>query len=227
MAVIVSSPWSTIRGSIAGTTYFTTPSGQIIARQRTIPVNPKTSNQTTIRSAFAQAVGAWEALTDAVREDWDDYAASLGTGQSGRQIFIGNYSLAVYANTRSTGFITLGTGAPDNPGVLPFGPVEAGTFATAGQTGVAINVENPNTEDVVAITEISRVFGPGRARFKGPFKSSTFTLTTLTGLTVTTIPIQGLVAGGIYFIRVRGIDEEAGFRISAESIIRAIAVTNP
>lgn len=64
-------------GSLSGTTFSHNRFGQY-TRNRSIPVNPNTSRQQTIRSILTFASAAWSALlTQAQRDQWDVYAAAV------------------------------------------------------------------------------------------------------------------------------------------------------
>lgn len=224
MAKFVSTIFSSIRGSVAGTTYLTTPSGQIIGRQRTVPCNPQTSKQTEIRSQFASAIGAWEGLTDSVRSGWDAYADSLGTGQTGRQVFISNYTLGKYLALNSSGIVTLSTSAPTDPGVLAIENVSAITYVGPG-TGVSISWEIPGADDCVAYVQISNAQSAARARFQGPFRSDNAEVAASAGSSATFQEFDGLTEDAVYFMRLRVLTADTPFRKSAEYIVRAVAET--
>lgn len=119
MAKISSHIWSTARGSVGGITYFTTPSGQIIARQRTAPVNPNTNRQEEMRGAFNFAATLWVSLSRAQREAWQAYAETctfVGPQNnyhiSGRQMFKRNIATAYYLRNRGLYSAVISSDAP-------------------------------------------------------------------------------------------------------------------
>lgn len=63
-------------GSIGGTTSSRNRYGQY-KRERSIPVNPATSQQGVIRARFGNNSAAWRALTDAQRAGWEALGASI------------------------------------------------------------------------------------------------------------------------------------------------------
>ncbi len=68
---------SEFSGSIGGVTASRNASGAYF-RTRTVPVNPSTPQQVTVRAFMAQLSNAWiEILTDTQREDWATYAANV------------------------------------------------------------------------------------------------------------------------------------------------------
>lgn len=224
MAKMQSTIFNSIRGSIAGTTFFTTPAGQIIARMRTNPVNPQTASQSLIRSQFSGSVGLWEAMTQADRNAWDAYADGLESGQTGRQVFLGNYTLASHANGIDNASVTLDDAPPTDPGVLPVGSIIAIDITSPG-TGVALQIQNPNEYDFAAVVNISRQFSPARNRFQGPFESATVQSKLIVGPSSTLIEFLNLVEDAIYFMRVKCVRSDDFHTVSPSYIIRTIAIT--
>ena len=225
MAIFVSTLFSSIRGSVAGTTYLTTPSGQIIGRQKTNPVNPQSGLQTARRAAFAENVAAWETLTSTKRVKWQDYADSLGAGQTGRQVFLANLAIAQWADDIAPSDIAVVFDPPTDMGVLPISNVEAGDYSAIG-TGIAIKATNPNLYDVLFIAQRSRQFSSARNTFQGPFDPLTNDSDLVTTENIADIVFEELVEGGIYFIRIVAVKPETFHIVSASYIIRTVAVTN-
>lgn len=62
------------RGTIAGTTFSANKAGPF-AKGWAQPSNPKTPSQSTQRANLGDFAQAWQALAQAERDDWDDYAA--------------------------------------------------------------------------------------------------------------------------------------------------------
>lgn len=91
-------------GSVGGSTYAKNRYGYYV-RAKTVPVNPNSTAQVSIRSKFSQLCAAWGLLTAAQRTAWEAY--SQGTPLSdvfgqpinvpGRQWFIGNNVLRLQA----------------------------------------------------------------------------------------------------------------------------------
>jgi len=224
MAICTSHLFAGMRGSIAGVTYFTTGAGQIIARQRTNPVNPQSNKQTQIRNRFATAAYAWEAMSDSNRSLWNDYADSLGTGQTGRSVFIANYTLAAHANDIEPAICTLTSNPPTSPGVLPIDAVAIGTYMGPG-TGIAVDVSSMYAEDIAVLIQRSRQFSTARNTFQGPFDPDTNVAELLAAPASVHYEFDDLVAGGVYFFRVNAV-QCADFHIkSADYILRGVAVT--
>lgn len=233
MARLLSIIASVIRGSVGGLTYSSNQFHQIIVRARTAPVNPNTSNQTTIRSAFNVASQAWKGMSTPVREAWNEYAESLTYegplgpySLPGRQVCIGNLALAGYIATRQLYALVPSAAAPIVPGFLDIGNIVVSP-AGAGETGFIVNVENPNLFDVVYFAQRSVNFGTSRYRFKGPYLSDTDVAVIGTTETTTPITFYGLIKDAIYFVRLRAITEEGPYKISTDYFVRCISVETP
>ncbi|MCK5292688.1 MAG: hypothetical protein KAR39_11820 [Thermoplasmata archaeon] len=233
MARLLSIIASVIRGSTGGLTYTANQFHQIVVRARTAPVNPNTTNQTTIRSAFNVASQAWKVMATPIREAWAEYAASLTyEGPLGpysmpaRQVCIGNLALAGYIAARELYALVPSVASPVIPGFLDVGNISVGP-AGAGETGFIVSVENPNLFDVVYFAQRSVQFGTSRYRFKGPYLSETDIA--IKGVTETTTPLTfyGLVKDAIYFVHIRAITEEGPYKISTDYFVRCISVETP
>jgi len=221
--------FSNMLGSVNGITYYNGKYHQINARQRTIPVDPNTTNQAAVRSSLAKASGFWGQATDATRTGWEDYADTLvypspmGSGKrSGRLVFIGNLTLASYIEARELDDIVASVEPPTIAGFLPAGPVTP-TAPVGPGTGVGVGIQNLTGEDILAFAEISFGFNDTRNSYKGPFRSSTAIADEISSSTSGVIEFLGLEEGLAYFVRVRCISSEQPFRISSEYIIRGIA----
>jgi hypothetical protein len=83
-------------------------------REGAIPVNPQTSRQVSIRSAFQFLTNRWSAsLTDAERSAWDTYAANVPIiGVNGKSQKITGFSMFIRSNVS----IFTWTGSIFNPG---------------------------------------------------------------------------------------------------------------
>lgn len=106
MALITTSALvSDINGSIAGTTFQRTQGG-LCMRNKTITRNPNTSFQQSNKVNLNTIQNAWSNLTDAQREQWNQFAIYRGIKQkkslsrniSGQQVFIRENSLRASMN---------------------------------------------------------------------------------------------------------------------------------
>lgn len=233
MAICVSHLHSSMRGSIAGITYLTTPSGAIIARQRVIPVDAPSPMRTHIKSAMIQAVAAWQALTSAQKTAWQMWAQANGT-LSGREEFIAGHALLYFGiNSTPAGWVSPvdSQTAPDFNG-HPAIALSSVPFITALQTGVSFQVQNTSPHSVMAIIELSPMLSNGRNYWKGPYD----TTVTQASLILTSIKkrydFQVAAPGMRFFCRVRAFTSQAlathtGTVISAPFITFSTSVTNP
>lgn len=222
---------SGIRGSIGGNTFLANTYHQIVIRQRTAPVQPGTSFQTSVKSGFGGGVAAWEQASEAYREGWVQYAQTvtlqgpLGSYQpSGRNLAIGQYAATQYitdvGGEAPTGGLSMEP--PEVAGVLALEGVKSVPLVAAG-TGFEINVGQANGETVIAYGVRSLKQSAARYFYKGPWSPATFQAEELDDQTSSSLKFTGLVDGGIYFVRVRAISEEAPRRMSPEYILRCVA----
>jgi len=144
-------------------------------RSRVNPVNPNTTRQQRVRTAFASAVTAWMSLSDAQRDVWDNYGANVPTvdriGQSinlaGQSWFIGSYTLALDAGL---------TPVLDGPTIFNRGdedPTIAFDVTVATQTvDVAFdtNLDWVGEDDAAMLIFMSRPVSPSINFFKGPYQ---------------------------------------------------------
>lgn len=222
------------RGSLGGITFTANQYQSLIMRARTIPVNPSTEHQQGIRIAFADASGAWENLSDANRDLWEDYADSVSfTGPMGdytlpgRTMFMRNFATANYYHTRFPVDIAA---VVDTPPIItgPFNISNPNTSAPAvPSTGFDLAVTSFETEDWVIFAQISRPFNSARQRYKGPYKTDTTQVSGLAGAGSITMAFAGLEAGKVYFVNGRAFVDDGPVRLSIPFNLRAVAETNP
>ena len=191
-----------IKGSIGSQTYQAGPYGQII-RSRTVPVNPNTPAQASIRALMAFYSQYWnDSLSAAQRDGWAAYAVATPLpnrfGESrnigGRQMFL-----------RQAITLTAMTGAPaDDAPALPGVPaVPALTFGVSIATGFEVTTVAPalTANDYLTI-QASVPMNPSRNYYSGPWRAVN-TLNFLTTYPATiALPIAP-VAGQRYFLRYR------------------------
>ncbi len=232
MAKFLSQVYTTIRGSVGGITYTANQFQALVARARVSPVNPQTTRQTQIRSAFSGAVQSWSGLTNAQRQAWDDYASTLifegPTGSysvPGRQVFIGNIAVANYLNAVLGSPAVVAFDPPIIAGFLNIENVSPGGFISIG-TGVAFSFTQNGAENVTAFSERSFAFGADRNRFKGPYLSNTLDNIDVVAPASGLLEFPGLTEDLIYFMNPRFITSQAPFRLSASFNLRDVAITN-
>ena len=232
MAKILSQLGSVIRGSIGGITFSANQFHQIIARAKTAPVNPNTSKQSAIRSAFSGAVSLWSSASSALRQQWNDYAATLvfdgplgAYSVPGRDVFIANISVALYLQSQTGTPAVVDTTAPTFPGFLNIQNVTPASFTVPASTGVSFSFTQSAAEDVIGYAERSFAFGQSRERFKGPFLSNTLDSVTVVGPGSGIMDFSGLTVDLKYFMNPRFITALAPFRLSSRFYVDSIAVT--
>jgi hypothetical protein len=232
MAIVVSHLHSSMRGSIAGVTYLTTPAGQIIARQRTRPVQSTSPGSVAAKDALIQSVAGWNALTAAQKLAWNNWASANGD-LSGREEYIAGHCLMNYGILTEPPIWVA-------PNVQEYAPTFTGhpaftlsavPFTTNG-TGVAFQVQNASPYIAVAFIEISPQLSTGRNYWKGPWDTS---MNQSDGLIIAEkhkFEFTGLVSGYRYYARARIVSNGitvpyVGTAASPALITFSTAVTNP
>lgn len=185
MAKIVSHAWSSARGSIAGITYLTTPSGAIIARQRVKPVNPNSMRQVQTRNALASAATDWIRLTDAQRESWDAAAGTtftllgrtMTTPGNGRALFIKTGSTINYLKARGLVGAKFNGVAPNSVGVPLVLPVIGDPSGQAGTTGYTVSFTNADPgRPVYVMIQAGYQVNSSRKYYRGPWRDDTLSV---------------------------------------------------
>lgn len=224
---------SIMRGSVAGLTFTANQFHQIIVRQKTSPVNPKTTEQEQMRVAFSASSVAWKILSEAAQDDWNDYARTvsypgpLGSYTvTGRNIFMSNLSMIYYINARALDVLAVSLVAPTVPGVPSWHDVSTGAPTIAGD-GFSVHLENLQSEDMNYFITISPPQSPSRMRYKGPWKTSSAVSDTVASLGAADVDFLLLQVGAAYFVRIKGITVDAPHQSSFEIILRHIAENTP
>lgn len=203
MARIVSPVWSSARGSICGTTYLTTASGQIIARQRTRPTQTPTNYRTYIKNAMQMRATHWNALTVAQRSAWDVWAMAQGL-PTGRQAYLQGTVLPQFI--LNAGLIVGLTGLRDDAPDTNFHPnVQCGATSpvAAGTDAVAFKVQNNGGQRVVYLLELSPGLNPARNYWKGPWNTTRSLSATVNSGVTAVVEFPLLNVGEKYFVRCR------------------------
>lgn len=228
----LSQVYTIARGSVGGITYTANQYHQLIARARTSPVNPGSTLQTAIRSAFTGAETLWKALSEGDMDRWDNYAALTPRQNplgpiflTGRTFMRGIVALREYMSATLGATFTPVNTAPLTPGMLSISNVGTATPVGPG-TGVAIAFTNPLANpDVVAFVQISPAFDTTRGAYKGPWDTSTNLAEEVASGTSEVISILGLDVDKVYFIHLRAIVKVGPHKITEDFIVRAIAET--
>lgn len=233
MARALSQIVTVIRGSVGGITFTANQWHQILLRARTAPVQPQTVNQSLIKDAFNAASEAWKAQTGANQELWRQYGLTVTyTGPMGeytlpgRQIFMAAHALNKYLIARGFHSILEDFSPPEIGGRKSFDAITI-VAPTSPGIGIGVSLSLAAGEDVAYLIEHSQLFDATRQRYKGPFISTTAEGGVHPAGTSGVVNVLGLVDGGTYFLRVRGVVNAAPARLTKESFFRFTAETNP
>lgn len=235
MAKFLSQVYTSIRGKVGGIVYTKNAFAGLVARAFTAPKNPQTDGQTLIRTAFSEASAYWEALTQAERDDWDSYAATLdyqgphGTYKlPGRQVFISNVGLAYFIDNIGGSSISVDDGPPLIAGFENIGAVQSAVYAPVSSTGVAVSIGNPNAYDLTALVQRSIAWELTKNTFDGPYPFEYNQCEDITASSSVIVPIETGAGtdGKVIFVRVRCITENGPHRITSDFVVRCIAATN-
>jgi hypothetical protein len=235
MAKFLSQVYTSIRGKVGGIVYTKNQFAGLVARAFTSPTNPGSDGQSLIRSCFAEASGKWEGLSQADRDSWDSYAATLdyqGPHGSyklpGRQVFMGTQALGKFIEEIGGSSIALDDDPPVIAGFENIGSVVAATYTPVSSTGVSVSIGNPNAYDCCVLIQRSVAYNKTKNSFDGPWPFEYTTADDLPASATTVFDIDtgvGTVDKAI-FLKVRVITENAPHRITQDYIVRCIAVTN-
>lgn len=165
-------------GSLAGITASRNRGGNYF-RGRTMPTNPNTPYQQTVRSILAAGSALWaDTLTQAERDKWDLYALNVPLPNSlGAPINVGGVGMYQRSNVArlNTGDATL-LRINDAPSIFDLGsftPPAVDAVAAAADT-LDLSFDNTDewaNEDLAAMTvAVSRPQNPGINFFKGPYR---------------------------------------------------------
>ncbi len=215
-------------GSIGGLTYSHNRGG-LYTRARSIPTNPNSTEQQTVRAAFGSLSQRWtQTITQAQRDAWENYAALTPvTNRLGDELILSGQQMYVRCNTvRVQGGIAEVDDGPLIPGNAAFG-VTSGTDSIGDYA-----LHYDDTDDWLDQTgagmmiQTSRNLSQSINYFKGPFRFHSIVLgddstppTTPEGLTVNAFG-KVFQAGLRTYVRARCFLADG--RISAEQITNVL-----
>lgn len=192
-------------GSIGGVTYAHNSAG-MYRRARSIPVNPDTGPQQSVRMTMAELSTAWAGLTSAQREGWAAWAsANPITGVFGDPLTLSGQQMYIRLNaarmvSSAVASITALPRVDDPPlvaGMATFTPFVF-TGVSGSQASVSLAYDNTdawaNEDDAAILAYSGLVTSGGRTYYKGPYQ---FTATAL-GDSVTP-PTSPLSVSNIFF----------------------------
>lgn len=176
--VILGGAVASASGSVGGVT-FSRNRGGAYMRNRTVPVNPGSARQQTVRFAVAQLSTRWvETLTDAQRAAWETYAENVLLPNSlGQMRNVGGLAMYVRSNSPRIGFpdstLSVVDAAPTTFDLSTYSEPAAGTIA-AGAGTVSWGFEETDAwtaEDGASMMVFaSRPQNPSVNFFKGPYQ---------------------------------------------------------
>lgn len=146
-------------------------------RNRSVPTNPNTGAQASVRANMAQAVQKWMSLSQTLRDQWATYAANVAwTNRLGDTVFLTGQQMFIRTQTV---MLQVGSGdlvvAPSTYNLSNIGDITAGAPDVSAHT-VALNYDNTAewANDVAGnggylAVFVSREVAPTINFFKGPF----------------------------------------------------------
>jgi len=170
-------------GTIGKTVTFSRWRGVKYARQRIIPSNPQTAEQSKTRDVFSMLTEAWKLAPVIVVSPWDDNAT--GRPFTGRNGFIGQNTRVLRGQATNALMI----GSPGSKGGLP--PDSIIATAGVGQISVAFTNPTPPTDWTLVAAQAATIPSQDPAiAFVGPWVAGEDTsvpmnTVVLTGLTTT------------------------------------------
>jgi len=185
-----------VRGRFGVGPVFSIWRGMNYARIFTVPVNPMSTRQLTIRGFITDASRAWASLTDDQRSDFNDYAESLNRKNVfGQDLSASGFNeyCALYCLAADLGE----TPVSDAPTTSAPTLVTDGAIAEGSGNG-EIDVDWTAGQGGFVDVWITQLLGPGRAP-----QSSDYTHDSYTADATETKTISGLTAGGKYGVKIR------------------------
>lgn len=176
MAIIITGGGvSQISGSVGGNTFSRNRSGAYV-RNRSIPVNPNSSRQQTARANMSAAVIAWgQTLTEAQREAWRLYAASVPVkNRLGQNIYLTGQNMYVRTFTaRALAGITAIAAAPTTFDLgTPDNELSVALTATGNIISVTFDedLDWVDEDDSAMLIYIGQPQNASRKFFNGPWR---------------------------------------------------------
>lgn len=203
MALIKGTVIGAVSGKLAGTVFSHNAGGQYM-RQLTIPTNPNTGLQNTVRTNFGNSSIAWRnVLTAAQRAAWDAIAPSItainalgdAIQLTGQQAYVRAASLALLAGEPPPATAPVTTGNTDI-GTITLTSISATTI-TIGVAGAPAWAAQ---DDGKLLVFMGRAVGPARNYYRGPYQLAGVIDGDSTPITSGTAPFSSVV-GQRRFVR--------------------------
>lgn len=213
-------------GSIGGMTASHNAGGMYF-RSRSVPTNPNTPGQQTVRNAFAAATQRWSnVLTQEQRDEWNAYAANVPVfnnlgdqvHRSGFNWYVGSASLRLQAGEAIV---------DDGPTVMTL--IDIGTIsmtsisAASGEIRIEVG-DSPAwaaDDDDRCLIYVSSQQSPGKKFFKGPFQFHSVVNGDSAAPVDSLSPVvSGLLEGNQLFVRLRVVGVDG--RRSSDTIVSGL-----
>ena len=219
----LSSIFSSVSGSIGGTTYWN--NAGLNARSRISPINPNTLAQQNVRANLSTAAFEWGELTDAQRTAWDDYAAltpltnKLGQSfnPSGFMMWVrwcSSRLLVGESITQPSPLATSGLGAPPTA-IIVEDPSMAATITVTIAGGAA--------DDGNCFAQISGVLSSGINSVRRPLTFDSEVDVASAATTAVITPVFTPVIGNRRVVRTRLVYDDGRVSAIFEQIVTVIA----
>lgn len=160
---------SQLSGSVGGVVASHNKGGAYL-RGRSVPTNPNSDRQQSVRTAFSIASIGWRALTDAQRAAWEAYAvATPVVNRLGETIILSGFNSYVSTNSFRLGAGSSVLAAAPSPGLVSLGPDFAVTTLSAAS---GITMDNIAAEANGAfIVALGPPVSAGVSSYGGPYSA--------------------------------------------------------
>lgn len=212
-------------GSVGGSTYSRNKGGSYI-RNRSVPTNPNTGFQQTVRTFFKQCMNAWtNTLTAAQRTAWSTYAQNTPIIDSlGEARVIPDNAMYLRSNNSR---LQAGLARVDNaPGIYDLGTFTQPTFTVAAN-GASVTAaftagDSWNAASGGLLIYASRPQNSSINFFKGPFRLVGKITGVATSPQVFVLPFPAGSTASCMFIKT--VASQTDGRLSTESIVKSTPV---
>ena len=152
---------SEIRGKISSTVFSKNAAGPMI-RNRTTPINPRSTKQTARRQALAALSAGWRSLTQTQRDGWNSLASSYPrTDSLGQTIFLTGAQLYILCNSNLD---LIGQTDIANAPTLPSFPVLAtGAITVSAAAFTVAFTPDPVPADLELVIRASAPISAGKS----------------------------------------------------------------
>lgn len=159
-----------LSGSVGGVVASHNKGGAYL-RGRSVPTNPNSARQQTVRSAFAASAIGWAGLTVEQREAWEGYAALTAvTNRIGESITVSGFNMYVRANSfRGGAGAAVVAAAPPSPGLSELG---TGSITELSEASGIILSFLATTANGPYVVSMGPSVSAGVLSFKGPYSAA-------------------------------------------------------